>query len=482
MAIRTRWAVSVVAAAAALLAATPAYASASKSADPTTVTVRADQPGAMLTPGAVGVNTPIWNGHLLDPRTAGLVRQAGVGMLEFNGGGVSDLYHWRDGSLSPDPDPAGHPYDYDSLTPAFSFDQFERTAQATGATTMVHVNYGTGTPQEAAAWVRYANLVKHYGVRDWAIGEEVWGNGGIDGIDFEPDGHADKSPTAYARNVVAYARAMKAVDPSIRIGVEVTGVASGPLRQWDSTVLAIAGPVVDFVDFHYYPFGATDTSDAGLLALTRQIPANVAALRRLVDADSGPAGHHVDLVAGETNSAVAVAPQQVSMFNALYLADNDLTLLDNGVRDVAWWALYNGGTASAGDLGLLSSGICDSSGGDCQPAAGTPFPPYFGLRLVGAVARPGGRMLPVASGNSLVRGHAVREADGSLAVLLANDDPDNAAPVRLDLRGYRAEGSVAVLGYRQGDSGIRTGRWSDPNGVLTLPPYSITVLRLNRRG
>ncbi|MEN3307572.1 MAG: alpha-L-arabinofuranosidase, partial [Micromonosporaceae bacterium] len=86
-----------------------------------TITVRAGETLAVLSSGAVGVNTPIWNPRLPDPQVPGLIRGAGIGMLEFNGGGVSDLYHWRDGTLSPDPDAANHPYDYGSLRPQFSF-------------------------------------------------------------------------------------------------------------------------------------------------------------------------------------------------------------------------------------------------------------------------------------------------------------------------------------------------------------------------
>jgi len=37
---------------------------------------------------------------------------------------------------------------------------------------IVTVNVGTGTPQEAAAWVHYANVVKGYGIRYWQIGNE----------------------------------------------------------------------------------------------------------------------------------------------------------------------------------------------------------------------------------------------------------------------------------------------------------------------
>jgi hypothetical protein len=461
---------TVVVAAAALLPA-PAFAGGTGTE---TVTVQANQPGAPIAAGAVGVNTPIWNGGLLDRPTPGLIRRAGVSTLEFNGGGVSDLYHWRDGSLSRDPDAANHTYDYFSLKPAFTFDQFEHTAAAVGAGTLVHVNYGTGTAQEAAGWVRYANVQQRYHVRDWAIGEEVWGNGGIDGINFEPDGHADKSPQAYANAVVAYARAMKAVDPTIRVGVEVTGFEGyQPFADWDAAVLAIAAPVVDFVDFHVYPYGGSDTSDAALLKLPRLLPTEVDALRQLVDAHAG--GHHVDLVAGETNSTAFQTPQQTSMFNALYLADNNLTLLENGVRGVAWWALYNGGTASAGDLGLLSSGGCADDGTDCQPPVDTPFPAYYGMRLFGTVARPGGRPVPVATGDPLVVGHAVREADGTVAVLLGNEDPAASRQVRVRVAGYHAG---TVLSYRNGDTDIHSGRTH--GDTWTLPAYSLTVLLFRR--
>jgi hypothetical protein len=109
------------------------------------------------------------------------------------------------------------------------------TARATGSQTFVHVNYGTGTPAEAAAWVRYARQKDDHVAR-WAVGEEVWGNGGIDGIDFEPDAHADKSPQAYAKNALKFIAAMKKADPSVQVGVELLGVPGGVYQQapWPS--------------------------------------------------------------------------------------------------------------------------------------------------------------------------------------------------------------------------------------------------------
>ncbi len=58
---------------------------------------------------------------------------------------------------------------------------------------MVTANYGTGTAEEAAGWVRYANVTKGYGIKYWEIGNENYGNGHY-GAAWEADDHADKSP------------------------------------------------------------------------------------------------------------------------------------------------------------------------------------------------------------------------------------------------------------------------------------------------
>ena len=462
----------------AALAAQPANAATAATAS--SVTVHAGTVLATIRPGAIGANEPVWNPRLVEPAVPGLIRQAGIGMLSFNGGPIADMYHWKDGTLSPDPDAANHPYDYfTNLPPQFTFDQFATVAQQANASMFVHVNYGTGTAQEAADWVRYANKVKHLGVKYWTVGEEVWGNGGIPGINFQPDGHADKSPQAYGRNFLEFVAAMKAVDPSVKVGVQLAGIPGGPLHDWDVAVLSTVGHAPDFVDFHQYPFGQIDHSDAALLAVPRQIPAKLTALRTLVNQYAGP---QVEIVAGETNSAALQAPQQITTFNALYLADDMLSLLENGSTSVDWWALHNGGFgATHGDLGLLSTGDCDETNTICAPPTDTPYPPYYGMQLTGAIARPGGKLLSTASGDSLVVAHAVCEPDGSLAVLLINDDPANAKQVSLDLPGYPAGDGATVLSYAQGSTGVSVTHESGPvNAVRTLAPYSLTELILHR--
>src|ERR1700712_4538840 len=119
----------------AALAATPAVVAATGPAwagdRTTTISVRPGATLATLRPGAVGADEPVWSPVFTDPAVPGLIRQANIQTLEFNGGGVSDLYHWKTGTAQPDPAPPGEHPDYSGLPPQFTFDQFERTAHAT---------------------------------------------------------------------------------------------------------------------------------------------------------------------------------------------------------------------------------------------------------------------------------------------------------------------------------------------------------------
>jgi alpha-N-arabinofuranosidase len=492
-------------------AGTPGAPAAGLPAGEKTVVTVTDSAVASVASDAIGADDPFWNPMLTRPDTAGLIRAAGLRTLSFDAGGSSDLYHFENGGwLSPDPNgPNNGPYQ--SLTPQFSFDQFATTAKAAHAGMLIHVNYGTGPtdtpadpstpqhpkpgdPQEAAAWVRYANVTHHYGVRDWVIGEETYLNGWHampTGFPLEPDAHPDKSPAAYARNSIAFARAMKAVDPSIRVGVELVAYDPAKVNQpgpdmygklWDDAVLATPGlaDTIDFADVHWYPSPALGSSDAAILASTATIGPALQTLRSQLDRASRP-GHRLGIVVGETNSAALPTQQQVTAVGALYLLDDNLTLLENGATTVDWWALYNGPLAADdggwGDLGLLSSGLCpvdQPATTDCEPPVGTPFAPYWTMQLLTTALKGGGRLLATATtGDGLLSAHAVRRADGTLAVILLNEDPQQARTIHLALpRGYRA---VRTLGWQPGDTAVISHPGPAPT---TLAPYSATVILL----
>ncbi len=183
-----------------------------------TVTVSANTPLGTIPSTAVGVNTAVWDGDLLDAAVPGLLGQAGVTTLRFPGGSTSDDYHWQTGSTS----------DGAYVNPSNTFDAFMGMAHQAGAAPILTVNYGSnaagnggGDPNEAAAWVDYANNTKHYGIKYWEIGNEIYGNGEY-GASWEYDLHSDHSPSAYGANVAAFASAMKAKDPTIKVGVVLT--------------------------------------------------------------------------------------------------------------------------------------------------------------------------------------------------------------------------------------------------------------------
>jgi hypothetical protein len=225
----------------ALLAAGTLVHAAAPAADaaaaPVQVTVNT-RAGLATVPGTgLGVNHAIWDSQLASDPVADLLKDAGVQMVRYPGGSYADIYHWEDHTA-----PGGY------VAPGTDFDSFMRGARRTGAQPIIIANYGTGTPQEAAGWVEYANVTKGYGVKYWEIGNENYGNGHY-GSQWEADDHADKSPAEYARNVVAYSEAMKAKDPTIKIGAVLTTpagwpdgiVGTGDSGTWNQTVLSLSG-------------------------------------------------------------------------------------------------------------------------------------------------------------------------------------------------------------------------------------------------
>ena len=120
--------------------------------------------------------------------------------------------------------------------------------------------------------MQYANVTRHYHIHYWDIGNELYGNGTYGAL-WESDKHA-LGPASYANNTLQFIQAMKAVDPSIQIGLVLTAPGNWPDGQtsasspqpWNDTVLPIACSAANFVSVHWYPQGPTGETDAGLLA------------------------------------------------------------------------------------------------------------------------------------------------------------------------------------------------------------------------
>ncbi len=461
-------------AAAALTAGVASAGPAAASPSPVNVTVNAGEGLGTIPATAYGLNSAVWDSQLNAPQTQDLLQQTGVQMLRYPGGSYGDIYNWQDNTA-----PGGY------VAPGTDFDSFMGTVQKIGAQPILIANYGTGTPQEAAGWVQYANITKGYGVKYWEIGNEVYGNGYY-GSDWEADDHASKSPATYAANVVQYASAMKAVDPSIKVGAVLTlpgnwpdsVVAAGDSADWNKTVLSDAGGAIDFVIVHWYP---SPTSAASMLTEPAQVAGELAQLRQEIDQYAGPDGPDIQIAMTEVNSGVDTDTQP----DALFGADTYLTALENGVFTVDWWDTHNGPTAIStapdgatdyDDWGILSSATC--VGSTCEPPVNTPFPTYFAISMLSKTGQPGDTMVNAGTDNPLVAAHAVRNANGDLSVMLINKDPANSYQVNLDYAGFTpAAGAPTVYSYGDEASGITTAAQGSAASQV-LPPYSIETVVL----
>ena len=480
------------------------------------VSVNASQQVATVPATAIGLNASTYDPNLTDAAVPGLLGSAGVSLVRFPGGTESDQYNWKTNTdvLS-------------NARQATSFDQFMAVMAKTSAQPMITVNYGTGntigksqSPQEtgaqvAADWVRYANVQHNYHIKYWEIGNEVYGNDTYNAF-WEPDDHCGSGaippssqpsncgPAVYAANAKAYISAMKAVDPSISVGVVLVAPSSWPdgvtapgsPQPWNQTVLSALGNQIGFADVHWYPQNPSNVTppgptDAGLLGDTAQIPAMVSALRSAFAQDAGNASIPVMLT--ETNSVSSnPGKQTVSIVNALYLLQDYNGWIDSGVSNVDWWQLHNNlittgdngsalfGTADYGDYGVLSDATCGIINGSqvCEPAADTPFPAYYGLQLLGQFMHPGDALVSATSSQPLVHAYAAKAADGSLRVLLVNDDPASSYTVGLDYSGFTPSSAMpSVATLAPPGSGITTAAQGSA-ASQTLAPYSAALVTL----
>ncbi|MEY9854694.1 hypothetical protein ABH935_000291 [Catenulispora sp. GAS73] len=500
------------AALAATLAAGPAAtatATADTGATPITVTVHADRALARVPDAPIGSNDWDSDPNITNPGTGPLLNAAGLRVRELNTGPFDDVYRWR--TNTDDANPLTAALGPDNPVP---WQTWARETEQTHAQAMIHVNYGStatdgpgGTdigPQEAAAWVRQANVVDHDGIKYWTIGEEVWGNGFYTSFPaFEPDNHADKSPTAYGQNAVLFAKAMKAVDPSIKVGVEISPFApTAGQPDWNGPLLKAAGSAIDFVDVHWYRRPFADTSDASLFKVPAQIPTEMASIKAGIAQNAGAHADHIQVIVGETNTAgFDPGIQSVTAPDALYAADDVATWLEQGASQVDWFNTHIGAVQDSagspddpdghgyGDWGLLSSGVnsCVTNAQDakvCEPPVNTPFPAYYALSLTSRLASPGAALVQTSvsgtgnTGNAPIVTHAAVQHNGNLVVLIENEDPAATHTVQLNYPGYRPLPLAITYRYAPGSTGIATSLGL--SGSAQLPPYSLTELVLSR--
>ncbi|MEU7872962.1 cellulose binding domain-containing protein [Dactylosporangium sp. NPDC049140] len=433
----------------------------------TTVSVDAGQALRTIDGAGVGMNVAVWDAHMNEAATSTLLSGAGVKTVRYPGGGYSDGYHWQTHTVE------GGGY----VAANTEFDPFVAMVHAAGAQPIITANYGSGTPQEAADWVRYANVTKGYGIKYWEIGNELYGNG-LYGATWETDKHDSHTATTYATNVLQFVTAMKAVDPTIKIGAVLTTpgawpdgiVGPGDTQDWNHTVLSIAGSKIDFGIVHHYPYS---TSESELLTKPQtEIPTMMNTLKSLAP--------NLAVAVTEANSQYALNTSP----SGLYTPDMYLTWMEQGAFNVDWWNMRNGTDCSkvttiqgATDY---NDGSIVSSGASCEPAVNTPFPSYYGLQMLQKLGGAGDTLVRANSSSGLLSAHAVKKANGDVSVMLINKDPSNDATVSLNYAGFTpAAGAPTVYSYLKNATAIGSAS-AGTAATQTVPAYSIAVVQLHK--
>jgi alpha-N-arabinofuranosidase len=180
-------------------------------------------------------------------------RRLRVTQLRWPGGNFVSGYHWQDGIGPKDSRPAR--YDlawFERESNRFGTDEFIATCRKLGAAPYICVNLGSGTMEEAAAWVEYCNREggthfadlrkknghpEPYRVKFWGLGNEIFGDWQI--------GH--KNATDYAKAAVEFAKVMKWQDASIKLVACGTGDP-----DWDRPVLEALVHHADYISAHHY--------------------------------------------------------------------------------------------------------------------------------------------------------------------------------------------------------------------------------------
>lgn len=228
-----------------------------KTKDTVSITVFPDSIVSDVSNHPVGINLNFImdGGRFPDAQTnvAQAVRKMGTKYLRYPGGEKSDLYLF---SIPPYEkshtslartigleDYPGVFEEGDFVYDPLDFDEFMQICKEAGAEPVLVVaadNYlrkpGKGERvssreeliKHAVEWVRYANIKKRYNVRYWMIGNESWN-----------DNNVNSTVDIYARDVIDFSKAMKAVDPSILV------VPNGDSDEFFKTIITKAGDYID---------------------------------------------------------------------------------------------------------------------------------------------------------------------------------------------------------------------------------------------
>jgi alpha-N-arabinofuranosidase len=460
----------------------------------THLTIDANQPLRTVDARLFGINAAQWDGMFDTPLTLTQLNATGARALRFPGGSNSDDYHWL-----------YNRQDHNNWTWQTSLANYIHVLTNLNGVSMITLNYGTGSTNEAAAWVAYVNAATTstqplgtdssgtnwqtagywaslraaaplgsddgrnflrlsrsapLGFKYWEIGNEIYGSWETDSNTVAHD------PYTYALRARDYISLIKSVDPTVKIGVVVTpgedsyaNNMSHPVLNprtgethygWTPVVLATLksfGVLPDFLIHHRYPQNPGGEDDTGLLLSSSAWLSDAANLRQQITDYVGPGGTNIELLCTENNSVSSnPGKQSTSLVNGLFFADSLAALMQTEFNGLFWWNLRNGDDNFSGNTNASLYGW--RSYGDYGVTEGTDYyPPYYTMKLMQDFAQAGDSILSAGSDYPYLAAYAARRQNGSLTILAVNKTAGNISTGQVAVAGFTPSPTATVYSY-----------------------------------
>lgn len=186
------------------------------------------------------------------------VRDLQMPVIRWPGGNFSSGYHWMDGIGPREKRPARVELAWGSVeSNAIGTDEYLAWCRKVGTEPYICVNLGTGSWEEARAWVEYCNRPKGtqyadlrvqngheepYGVKYWGLGNEIDG----------PWQMGYKNAADYSKFALEAAKLMKWMDNKIQLIASGSSNFGADWMEWNRTVLETLRDQIDFISLHTY--------------------------------------------------------------------------------------------------------------------------------------------------------------------------------------------------------------------------------------
>jgi len=548
------------------------------------VTIDAANELSTVGDAAFGLHTSVYDNQNLNANLPSRLIQSGVNTLRYPGGGYADVYHWSVNKDTGFMATTGTTTNQGYVANGTDFGHFVSLLSNAQCQAVITIDFGSGQqwngahtllmapttnaePEEAAAWVAYANgdaslygtpndivigtdslgnnwrtvgfwaklrsssqsayqawatadgvydsdynflAINHpapIDVKYWEIGNETFGTGYYDSggdngysvnyavpypyTTYPRYGNSLLSPTAYGQEVKLFSQAMKAVDPSIKVGA-VVSTPPGDYswdsyhgQRWTPEVLAQCATNIDFVIAHWYPYAGNLDNGSGLLpqvgstipfmingATAGQDSGTSSGLRDWINAYRTD-GTNVQIFItefgynGSVTNAISGTPI-LGPVNALFAADCYSTWWSYGVANVDYLEMNK--TPFLGDSSSLTRGEV-----------------YYAVQMLSHLCRPGDSFLSASSDTSNLRAQAVLQQDGNMGILLINENRTSSQTVNVTVNNASLSSSGTEYQFGTANfSGSNETPVSGPssNSVsglsssfsVTVPAYTMMVL------